>query len=389
MTTITEAPSRGFTTDEYVRRASAVQQAMQTDGIDLLWLTTEADVRYLSGFLTQFWQSPTRPWHLLLPATGKPVAVIPSIGEACMQRTWLDDIRTWSSPDPEDDGLSLLASTMNDLAGASMRVGTPMGAETTMRYPLNEYQRLKEALPNAQWCDATDTLRRVRQIKSPAEIEKLRHICQITSHAFADIPTHISKGMSEIEVFRRFKERCLYHGADDTAFVVGTASQGGYNDIISPPTDDPLCDGDVLIIDTGCTYDGYFSDFDRNFSVGVLDDVVCDAQHRLWDATEKGLETLRPGVSCQGIFQAMNSILQETSGNVGRFGHGLGIQLTETPSITPFDTTVVQTGMVLTLEPGYTFAPGKMLVHEENVVVTENGYELLSTRAPRDMMMIS
>ena len=389
MATLTKAPTRGFTTDEYVRRAGAVQQAMHVAGTDLLWLTTEADVRYLSGYLTQFWQSPTRPWHLLLPASGKPVAVIPTIGEACMGRTWVDDIRTWSSPDPDDDGLSLLAEAMIELAGPSPRIGLPMGAETSIRYPLQEFFRLQAALPTAQWVDATDSLRQVRQIKSAAEIEKLRHICQITSLAYADIPTHVRKGMSEIDVFRTFKQRCLFHGADDAAFVVGTASHGGYDDIISPPGDHRLSDGDVLIIDTGCVFDGYFSDFDRNFAVGSLDDAVRDAHYRLWDATEKGLDTVRPGVSCQDLYQAMNSILEETDGSVGRFGHGLGIQLTETPSITSFDRTIMQAGMVMTLEPGYTFAPNKMLVHEENLVVTEDGYELLSTRAPRDMAIIS
>lgn len=144
-----------------------------------------------------------------------------------------------------------------------------------------------------------------------------------------------------------------------------------------------------MIIDTGCVFDGYFSDFDRNFAVGTLDNSVRDAHYRLWDATEKGLETVRPGATCQDLYQAMNSILEESDGSVGRFGHGLGIQLTETPSITSFDRTVMQTGMVMTLEPGYTFAPNKMLVHEENLVVTDDGYELLSTRAPRDMATIS
>ena len=389
MRTTANTPPRGFTTDEYVRRSGAVQQAMHIAGIDLLWLTTEADVRYLSGYLTQFWQSPTRPWHLLLPASGKPVAVIPSIGEACMKRTWVEDIRTWSSPDPDDDGLSLLAGAMSELAGPSLRIGIPMSSETSMRYPLQEFYRLQAALPAAQWIDATDCLRQVRQIKSAAEIEKLRHICQITSRAFADIPTHVHLGMSEIEVFRTFKQRCLFHGADDAAFVVGTADHGGYDDIISPPGEHLLCDGDVLIIDTGCVFDGYFSDFDRNFAVGTLDDSVRDAHYRLWDATEQGLDTVRPGATCQDLYHAMNSILKETDGSVGRFGHGLGIQLTETPSITTFDSTVMQAGMVMTLEPGYTFAPNKMLVHEENLVVTDDGYELLSSRAPRDMAKIS
>jgi Xaa-Pro aminopeptidase len=74
--------------------------------------------------------------------------------------------------------------------------------------------------------------------------------------------------------------------------------------------------------------------------------------------------------------------------NVGRLGHGLGMQLTEFPSITPWDRTVLVPGMVLTLEPGMEFAPGRMMVHEENIVIREHGAELLSVRAPREMPVI-
>lgn len=82
---------------------------MAEGSIDALLLTTEPEVRYFSGFLTQFWQSPTRPWFLVVPATGRPVAVIPEIGEPLMSQTWIDDFRTWPSPSPDDEGVSLLA----------------------------------------------------------------------------------------------------------------------------------------------------------------------------------------------------------------------------------------------------------------------------------------
>ena len=89
---------------------------MAGQGLDALLLTTEPEVRYFTGFLTQFWQSPTRPWFLVVPAAGKPVAVIPAIGAACMRRTWLEDIRTWASPNPEDEGVSLLAEALRELS---------------------------------------------------------------------------------------------------------------------------------------------------------------------------------------------------------------------------------------------------------------------------------
>ena len=104
-------------------------------GIAAILVTTEPEVRYFTGFHTPFWQSPTRPWFTVIGATGKPVAVIPSIGRASMVETWIDDIRTWSSPRPDDDGVTLLVDCLRELS-AGGRIGMPMGPETHVRMPL-------------------------------------------------------------------------------------------------------------------------------------------------------------------------------------------------------------------------------------------------------------
>lgn len=367
---------------------------MRDQGIDVLWLTTEADVRYLSGFLTQFWQSPTRPWHLLLPVSGRPVAVIPEIGLACMQRTWVEDIRTWSSPHPSDDGVSLLSDALRELAGNTGTIGLPMSAETHLRYPLLDHARLVRTLDGVSWVDATATLRTTRQIKSPAEIDKLRHVCSIASRSFAQVPQLVRPGMTEIDVFRAFRIACLEQGADNVDYLVGAARHGGYDDIISPPGEHRLASGDILILDTGCTFDGYYADFDRNFAIAEVDPATAAAHQRTWEATEAGLASLAAGdATCASVHAAMQAVLNgehedRSDSGVGRLGHGLGTQLTETPSITAFDTTALQPGMVITLEPGYSYAPGKVMVHEENLLITDQGYELLSERAPRDIPVI-
>ncbi|MEM7343246.1 MAG: M24 family metallopeptidase, partial [Chloroflexota bacterium] len=77
------------------------------------------------------------------------------------------------------------------------------------------------------------------------------------------------------------------------------------------------------------------------------------------------------------------------SNDVGRLGHGLGMQLTEQPSLTPTDNTLLQPGMVITIEPGMTFAPNKQMVHEENIVITEEGAQLLTRRANTDIPIIT
>ena len=309
-----------------------------------------------------------------------------------MQRTWVDDIRTWSAPDPVDDGVCLLVDTIRELAGSTPRIGICMARESYVRCCLDDQNAIRAALAGAEWTDATPAIRPVRQIKSDAEIKKLDYICKVTSDAFAAVPDILSTGMTEADAFRAFKIACLQHGADDCAYLVGAAKAGGYEDIISPPGDHIIENGDVLILDTGCVYDGYYSDFDRNFAFSHVDKMTRSAYQRVWDATEAGLACIRPGVSCAEVFHAMRSVMHDQSAlsdsPVGRLGHGLGIELTETPSIASFDYTVLQSGMVMTLEPGYSYAPGKMMVHEENIVITDTGFELLSRRAAPEIPVI-
>ncbi|MEC8042754.1 MAG: aminopeptidase P family N-terminal domain-containing protein, partial [Pseudomonadota bacterium] len=94
-----------FPRAEYERRITALQARMAAAGQDALLLTTAADVFYVTGFLTRFWESPARPWYMVIPAKGAPVAVIPAIGADLMGRCWIEDIRVWPAPDPRDDGV--------------------------------------------------------------------------------------------------------------------------------------------------------------------------------------------------------------------------------------------------------------------------------------------
>ncbi len=385
-------PARGFEQSEFKSRVSRAQSLMSTEQIDVLLLMTEPEVRYFTGFLTPFWQSPTRPWFVLVPSFGEPVAVIPAIGHSAMQRAGISDIRTWSSPHESDDGISLLVDTITELSGDGCCIGLPMGRESSLRMPLSDFNRVTSLLPRAQLKDCSSLMQSLRQVKSVAEIEKIQFTCQTISTVFDTLPELLSIGMSVTEVFRLFKLLALHYGVDDISYLVGTSDAGGYDDIISAPGSRPLTEGDVLILDTGSVFDGYFCDFDRNFAVGHSTPEVASMHALLWDATEAGLECARPGITCADLFHAMNDVLSPVaisgSADVGRMGHGLGMQLTENPSLVAFDKTELVPGMVLTLEPGVTWAPGRMMVHEENIVITDTGARLLTKRAPRTIPVI-
>lgn len=383
---------RGFARPEFQQRCARAQALMAEHDLAALLLTTEQEVRYFTGYLTRFWESPTRPWFLVLPASGAPIAVIPSIGAALMGETWIDDIRTWSAPDLQDDGVSLLAETLREVVPYGAEIGIPDGHETHLRMPLADLERLSAALGGRKITGDHGIIRRLRMVKSEAEVAKIETACAIAGRAFARVPEIAAEGVPLEQVFRRFQMLCLEEGADWVPYLAGGAGPDGYADVISPATPAPLAAGDVLMLDTGLVHDGYFCDYDRNWSVGAPSADVIDAHAQLIEATDAGAAAARPGTTASDVFHAMNAVLSAggEGTDAGRLGHGLGMSLTEWPSLIAGDHTVLEPGMVLTLEPGIATqgADGRIMVHEENILITDGAPRFLSPRRGKEIVQL-
>jgi len=376
---------RGFNIAQFENRTLKAQELMQKHELDALLLTTETNVRYFTGFLTRFWESPTRPWYLIIPRKGKPIAVIPSIGEALMSKTWIEDIRTWPSPDLKDDGISLLSDTLNEIA-QNKNIGIPSGTETCVRMPQTDLKKLSQ---NVKLTSDFDIVQKLRMTKSNEEIDKIEKACRIAEKAFRRVPEIAFENVNLDEVFRKFQILCLEAGADWVPYLAGGADTEGYDDVISPAKVAPLKKQDILMLDTGLVWDGYFCDYDRNWSVGTPSKTVSGAYSQLLEASDAAFELAKPGATASDLFHAMNSILtlNSSSTDAGRLGHGVGMSLTEWPSIIPDDHTVLEKGMVLSLEPGIAIK-NKIIVHEENIEITETGARYLSPKANKDLPVI-
>ena len=373
-----------FPQAEFEARLGRAQSLMHSQNIDALLFTSEAEMRYFTGFRTLFWQSPTRPWFFVVPGKGKPIAIIPEIGAALMHSTWIDDIRTWASPAESDDGISLLTAALNSFK----TIGIMMGRESTLRMPLTDYEILRQNLRSASFVDVSALVQSLRMIKSAAEIDIISEICTTASNSFDNAGNLFFEGQPLNEAFRTFKIELLKQGAEDVPYLVGGAGEGGYGDVISPPDKTPLRAGDVLMLDTGSTLRGYFCDFDRNFAIGHASDAAKSAYATLFNATEAALKIARPGITCADLYQVMANVIGGEGGEVGRYGHGLGMQLTEAPSLISFDHTALAEGMVLTLEPSMQIGNNKMMVHEENIVVRDGTPQLLTKRASVELPII-
>ena len=381
---------KGFADKEFENRTLRAQEIMHEYELDGILLTTPQNIRYFTGYDSQFWESPTRPWFVIVPLSGKPIAIVPEIGESEFKKTWLDEIKTWPSPRPEDEGVSLLKSNLENVKKTFGQIGLELGSEMALRMPISDFLKLKEVV-GTNLVDGSNAIWDMRMIKTNEELKKIKFVCSIASDAYNALPSTLSIGNTEREAVHKLKIDILNRGADSVPFMPGISGQGGVSQIVCGPTDRILDDGDILFIDTGSTFDGYFCDFDRNYAFGRVASDVEKVYQILWQATEIGIKTAIPGSTTNDIFNAMNKVIQDggtIGNNVGRLGHGLGLQLTEPPSHRSGNKTVIEENMVLTIEPAIEYAPGKMIVHEENIIIQQDGAELITKRAPKEIPVI-
>lgn len=375
-----------FPKEEYLKRLDNIHKKLENENIDAIVITSPANFRYFSGLDSNFWESPTRPWFLIISKNGKIKALVPSIGLSAIESTFIKDIEVWQSPNPKDEGTSLLKKIIKTFPKNS-NIGFELGMETYLRMSIKEFLKIKKDLQEYNFIDSTNIVWSLRKIKSDLEIKNIEKICSITSKVFNNLINKISLGMSEREIATIFKKDLINNGVDYIMYLSCASGINGYNQIICNPSEKKIGDGNILIIDTGSTLNGYYCDFDRNFGFGNINQKSLDAYNKLWDATEKTLEIIKPGISCKEVYESLSKNL--FSSNVGRMGHGFGLQLTEPPSIMIDDNTILEKNMILALEPSIEIENDLMLVHEENILITQNGNRLLTSRTPKELPVIN
>ena len=258
--------------------------------------------------------------------------------------------------------------------------------------PVADLLRLKRAIRPLVLADGSGVMRQARMVKSPTEVRRIRHICQIVSDAFEVLPKMVKPGDREADLVRKFQADILLRSAEKTPYTAIGSGRGGFSSIVMGPTNRRLRKDDIFLIDTDSRWGGYFSDFDRNIAIGTPSDEARRAHEAVFLATDAGIAAARPGSRASDVYRAQAQALEARGyavGNVGRFGHELGKVMTEPPSNKPDDETKLLPGIVLTVEPNAMYGRGKIHVHEENLVITETGCRLLSRRAPREMPVVT
>ena len=378
-----------FPRAEYEVRWRRARELMGRAGLDALLVTSEANYRYLSGHHSAFWLSKARPMMLLLPREPPPILFLTTnqLPQAAFMSP-VQDIRSWDGFMAE--AIPVLADAIREAGLGRGRIGAELGFKQRLGIPVTEFQRLQALLHEAAFVDAAEVLWRLRRVKSPAEVGCLREAARITGEAYQAMFDTVRPGMTEREAHRTFLVELFRRGAERPGYIPITSGAGHYHRRTGGPTDRRLEPGDRLWLDGGCSFQGYWADFSRTVAVGRCTAAQAAAYREVRAVTHGCLEEARPGRPIAALALRAQREFERRGfpwGAVSRVGHGIGLDLTEPPSIRADVDEPLQPGMVLTIEPTVVADHGLYQL-EEIYAVTEAGHELLTAPAPPELRVV-
>jgi len=219
---------------------------------------------------------------------------------------------------------------------------------------------------------------RLRAVKDEQELAALKRACEITDRMFERLADESFIGRKEQDIAWTIEQLFHDEGAGHVAFESIVASGPNAARPHARATSREIRTGETVVIDTGCTVDGYSSDYTRTFVTGSVDGVVKEAYAVVLAAQEAGLETIRSGIAGVDADAAARRVVDGTSfaGTFGHgLGHGLGLEVHEAPRMSTESTDTLMTGNVVTVEPGIYLEGRAGIRIEDNVVVTDDGID--------------
>lgn len=321
---------------------------------------------------------------VLLPAKSDPVVVVQftDYGNA-EANSWINDVRSWVDLPFNTD---LLESVLREKGFEKSRIGMEFSRELHLGIPYNDFQKLKSQLPNIQFIDAADLIWQLRMVKSKGEIERIRSAAQLTARSLRENLPLVEEGMTEREISRSIALSLLKYGADKFNYVSSLAGNGTYDRFCQLPTDRKVKKGELLWCDLSAIYRDYCSDMSSFTVVGG----ATGEHQRLSDLAKsihlKAVGYMRPGLMAKDVMAFVGKAYEDAgykwNFDIGRCGHGVGLELGEQPSLDANSNVVLQPGMTLAFEPAILTESG-VFDMEEDIVITEEGCEVLAEVWPR------
>jgi Xaa-Pro dipeptidase len=375
-----KSEAKPITIAEREQRLERGRELMRANNLDAVFLSGGTSLKYFSGI--SWWLS-ERLFAMVLPAKGKPFFVCPAFEQDRAQEQiesglgWKDpEMRLWQ----EDESPYALVA-----AGLKQRglTSATLGIEERVYWVYSE--GVAKAAPAAKLNSATPVTAGCRMIKSAHELELMTLANQVTLTAYGAAYRSLKPGMTQHD-FADFVEQAHRQ----LGFEGGAGVQVGENSALPHGSAKPqtVKDGTILLMDGGCTVEGYDSDISRTFVLGKPTEKmkqVFDIVHR---AQSAALAAAKPGVPCEAVDAAARKVITDAGYGpdykhfTHRVGHGIGMDGHEWPYLVRGDKLPLAPGMCFSDEPGI-YIRGEFGVRlEDDMHITANGAELFTPQSP-------
>jgi len=377
-----------FPHSEWTARIEKARRLMRQEGIDLLMLWNDRNIRYFAAYTSTHWATPSIPPLLaIIPVDHDPVAMTGefffSTAEA---QTWISDIRmickgyAYSEKTLGEIPIEV-AAIVREIGYGNANIALEMGPLGNMYIPrpLNDIQTLMRELPKAKFVDGDKVIWGCRGIKSPLEIERLIEAAAIHRQALGTVVQEFRPGMTEADVGNLFICSAYQNGAETvtTGSIKCGSDKEGMIDTKHTFDGVAIHKGDSLGLDMGVCHKGYWADMGRVISVGPITEDFKRYSERLIKSFEEIVLAAKPGMTVGEL----QRVAGESMGLVAceeTAGHGIGLDIHEPPFISARSDVVLEPGMALELEPylstGSRKQGGHGYFHYENlVIITERG----------------
>ena len=348
-------------------RREKLRPLMHKAGLSALLVTLDANRFYLSGFELHDPQANESSGCLIIAADGKDWLCTDSRYRDAAKRLWDEDrIFIYHGKAMEQ---------INELLKQNF-TGTIGFEAKNINY--DAFGVVSDGLSMER---ADGMIESLRIIKEPVEIERMEKACVLNHKLMEWVPGVLKPGRTEAQLAWDIEQFFRNHGAEGLSFssIVAVGPNAALPH--AEPGCDRITDNCCVLVDVGCRLNDYCSDQTRSFWVGNTPDPAFVRNLKfIKDAQAKAIKAIRPGVTASEVYKVARAYLDEKG--VGEYfthglGHGIGLQTHEAPSLSPLNSSVLQAGMIITVEPGVYF-PGHIgLRWEYMVLVTEDGARVL------------
>lgn len=365
-----------------LHRHERLLRALEDSAFDALVLNPGPGMRYLTGLNFHLMERPT----VLAFKIGHPPAIV--LPEFEMSRLQALDFEIDPFPYTEDP--ATWGNAFKQMAHSRDLSASRIGVEPrSLRFL--ELEFLRDAAPEAQFISAESTLAFLRARKDRVEIETMRAAVAAAQQALQATLPMIKPGITERDLSAELTVQLLKAGSEPEfpfapiiAFGPNSASPHAV------PTDRKLRECEPVLVDWGANVGSYFSDLTRVFSYGPPSEEIARIAEICEEANRAAREVARPGIPASDVDRAARAVIEQAGYGeyfTHRTGHGLGLEGHEEPYIRSDNEQILESGMTFTIEPGI-YLPGVGGVRiEDDMVITDDGAESLST-LPRNLVVL-